>query len=113
MKKIIIIFVLQLISLQVNSATLVFNQVLTFSGSCLANQNLTICTVPQGKTWKVESFTTTGSIFTLFNGLRSNSFNSAGTSISFWMKANDSLGVEPSYYPGNYSISIIEYNIVP
>ncbi len=115
MKKFLLIFAFLISFKQVNSATLVFNQILTFSGITTNTQQYnTICVVPLGKTWKVESFTLYGGTsFTLFNGLRTNAFSTTFNSYSFWMKAGDSLGVEQFYNTSNYTISIIEYNIVP
>lgn len=110
-------------SLQVNSANLVFNQILSIKGQTNYNttQDYFIGVVPIGKTWKVEGISV---LQPQYISPISNRFkllvNGISTSISnnWWLKAGDSIVLsQENIYSGyanlHYNFSIIEYNIVP
>jgi len=119
-----------------------FNQVLTYSGSLTVSTGPwggnsadgPQWVVPVNKVWKIENKTRTpnGWLNFLINGNtitdfyeRTNAYNYSAIAIDnspIWLKANDVIkfnisGTCPNgngcTVNGNYSISIIEYNIVP
>lgn len=118
-----------------------FNQVLTYQGgisySAGQNQGYSVngpqWTVPQNKVWKVEakSRTPEGSLKFMINGFNHNDlyerkdignnyFALAIDDSPIWLKSNDVINFYASGTCGwscsgsaTYSITIIEYNIVP
>jgi hypothetical protein len=117
-----------------------FNQVLTYNGIITANLSSPVSgptyTCPTGKVWKIESKTRTpntiggangayGTIEFYLNGTLSQDLYGTGVDTApFWLKAGDIINYRYSisYSPGNsisnsvtasYTMSIIEYNIVP
>jgi hypothetical protein len=118
MKKILLFFIILFLSNTANSSNLVFNQVITYSGTSSYNSTngvilVTLGVVPSGKVWKIENYSLTNSnAFQLINGLRTSVFNLQNFN-NFWLKAGDSIGIEQFSSYTNYHVSIIEYNIVP
>lgn len=143
MKKIIMVFAILsvLIGKIKAQGNLQFNQVLTFQGSIPFTAggwqghsvNGPQWTVPQNKVWKIESKSRTpdGSLRFMINGFshsdlyernyNNNYFALAVDNSSIWIKENDVINFNASGSCGGYgcggsvqySISIIEYNIVP
>lgn len=136
-----LVIVILAIHFNSSSQTLAFSQVLTFNGTINANNpnsELSVYnsdgptyTVPEGKVWKIESFTffqPTG-----IPGYMSFKVNSSiikctkqngstgfvpGVSFPFWLKPGDTIracyveeSTPPSFYGGSYpfAISIIEF----
>lgn len=122
MKKIIILVISLILGYNVHSATLVFNKIITYintnynpGGSSIYT---TLGVVPVGKVWKIENATSgAGTTSFRLNNTQTNSFNYPISTPVFWMKENDSLGIVNtggvSGYSFFYSVSIIEYNVIP
>jgi len=125
MKKLFLFFIFLISFKQVNSATLVFNQILTYSGFTDVAGSILYYVVPANKTWKIEYIknqlkTSSDWVIKISTGSGfSNLPDHSGlvglpASTNIWLKANDSISIQG--YPGSskdYMLSIIEYNIVP
>jgi hypothetical protein len=111
-----------------------FNQVLTYNGNLTAGNNTTVSsptyTCPTGKVWKIESKTRTpnnigangsyGTIEFYLNGTLSQDLYSGNgiDTAPFWLKAGDNIyyrftNAFSNFITASFTISIIEYNIVP
>jgi hypothetical protein len=89
-----------------------FNQVLSYTGWIDTYTPSPIWTVPQGKVWKVESYTKN---FLKINNVSINDNTNNGP---IWLKSGDIL--QCSSWPNaapyngyNYLFSILEFNITP
>jgi hypothetical protein len=91
-----------------------FNQVYSYSGFLSQGASSPVWTVPVGKVWKVDFFTTDWIV--LNNNRGSNTNNNGG---ALWLRPGDLI-----YYSGpaygvccggntHYLISIIEFNVIP
>lgn len=88
-----------------------FNQVLTYQGNSLSSP---IWTVPSGKVWKIESaipFNNLGTSQFLVNNFTVLQNNSNIQPI--WLKSGDNCRFTLTSTFSSYSISIIEFNIIP
>jgi len=119
MKKIITLttFILLLNIISKAQGNLQFNQVLSYTGNVYNNNGYYSAspawTVPQGKVWKIESYTRE---YLMINNNPINANTISGNNI--WLKSGDILQCNPgtSWTNGsgyNYLFSIIEYNIIP
>ena len=102
-----------------------FNQVITLNGTPNPCINSVVDTVPQGKVWKIESWTNNNEVWIFFNNTQFNNHflvsNSDGLVVSsnlnpIWLKGGDVISV----YISNqfcqtrpYFFSIIEFNLTP
>ncbi len=140
MKKIFILLSICIASFGVKAqGNLQFNQIVTQNGTLSCGQTSPTFTVPNGKVWKIESFSPTyctmtdiGPIGTSINinGLpilnAANFYNNSSIEFAkpIWLKANDSVSFTFHNYPAsssngpcygewyNFFISIMEFNIV-
>ena len=113
--KIIVLSIFVLFSgIVFSQGNLQFNQVYSYSGFLNGGGVSPVWTVPAGKVWKVDFFTTDWIV--LNNNRGSNTNNNGG---ALWLRPGDLI-----YYSGpayniccggttNYLISIIEFNVVP
>jgi hypothetical protein len=92
-----------------------FNQVYSYNGYLFQGDVGPTWTVPQGKVWKVEYFTTT---FFVLNNQRAG--NSSANNGPLWLKAGDEIKYDLNLWGANccganavYLISIMEFNIIP
>jgi hypothetical protein len=109
-QSIIIVFVFLSLRLFAQG-NLQFNQVLLLDG----NSAYPTYTVPAGKVWKLESFTsgtTNGVLYLTFNGssVTAVSLINGGSNLPFWIPEGTVLGVNISQ---SGKVSILEFNIVP
>lgn len=91
------------------------NQVYTYNGILYQGETSAVRTVPDGKIWKVDHFTTD---FLVVNGGRAGNVNSNNGPM--WLKAGDTIYYSLSLYGANccgantnFLMSIIEFNLVP
>lgn len=111
--KYIITLCLALAFSSIDAQNLQFSQVLTYSGQVLTagsgfpgGYSSPIWSVPEGKLWKIESYS---------SNLWINGFNviTANNGI-VWLKAGDQVGFYTgSLFQAIYFISIIEFTVVP
>lgn len=141
MKNIFLAIIISLSYSIFSQGNLQFSQVLTYQGSISysagQNQGYSVngpqWTVPQNKVWKIEAKSRTPDVNLKFmiNGIShndlyerkdvSNSYYALAIDDSpIWLKSNDVINFYASGTCGwscsgavNYSISIIEYNIIP
>jgi hypothetical protein len=90
-----------------------FSQVLFYSGEIgLTMQNGgTVYSVPQGKTWKVESLSASAPNAMSFK-LNGTIFRTQNMSYPIWLKSGDTVQVyvdNPQQYSGQFYMSIIEF----
>lgn len=113
MRKCFVIFLFFSASVISKAQNLQFSQVLFYSGEIgLTMQNGgTIYSVPQGKTWKVESLSVSQSNSMSFK-LNGTIFRTQNMSYPIWLKSGDTIQVfvdNPSQYSGQFYMSIIEF----
>ena len=134
MKNLFLIIILSSLTLIGKAqGNLQFNQVLTYNGTITATSYNTVSgptyTCPTGKVWKIESKTRTpntigangvyGTLEFYLNGtLCQDVYGSGIDTAPFWLKSGDNIYYRFSNTSGSslmasYTISIIEYNIVP
>ena len=118
-KRITFLFLLSTLFIGVSTkgftqGNLQFNQVYSYSGFLSQGASSPAWTVPVGKVWKVDFFTTDWIV--LNNNRGSNTNNNGG---ALWLRPGDLI-----YYSGpaynvccggstHYLISIIEFNVIP
>lgn len=115
-KYLFILALISLFSLVVKAqGNLQFNQVFTYNGFMGQCEDGTTWTVPSGKVWKLEHFTST---WLIINGGRA--ANSDHNNGAIWLKPGDTVKYSAAAYGScccgaqtNYVISIIEFNVVP
>lgn len=117
MKKLILSIIFGLSFFFVNAqGNLQFNQVLTYTGSLVANNFSPNYTVPSGKVWKIEfcKASTDDNFKLRINNVADIDISRSTTvqSASFWLKETDMIKVFTGSFSGTFFISIIEYNIV-
>jgi hypothetical protein len=126
MKKIILILVLIMAKNELKAQyNLQFNQVITLNGTPNPCINSVVDTVPQGKVWKIESWTNNNEVGIFFNNTQFNNHfslsNGGGIAVSsnlnpIWLKGGDVISVHISNQfciPRPYFFSIIEFNLTP
>ena len=114
MRKILSALFLISVCTAAKSQNLQFSQVLFYSGEIgLTMQNGgTVYSVPQGKTWKVESLSVSQSNAMSFK-LNGTIFRTQNMSYPIWLKSGDTVQVyvdNPQQYSGQFYMSIIEFS---
>jgi len=98
----------------ISQGNLQFNTVYTYSGFMNTGTQTPTLTVPNGKFWKIDHFTSTWLVIN--NNKADNTANNGGP---VWLKSGDIIFYSAPFYnaccggTSNYLISIIEYNIIP
>jgi hypothetical protein len=116
MRKILSILFLVSVCTIARSQNLTFSQVLFYSGeiSLTMQSGGTLYSVPQGKTWKVESLSVSQSNAMSFK-LNGTIFRTQNMSYPIWLKEGDTIQVfvdNPSQYSGQFYMSIIEFSTI-
>ncbi|MCF8292391.1 MAG: hypothetical protein K9I70_01140 [Chitinophagaceae bacterium] len=129
-----VFFMLMSFMYEAQGGSLQFNQVLTYNGTLMpTNANMLLSqtyTCPSGKVWKIEGKTRTPLTVVLYsasarlefyiNGISfQDNYGNAVDTAPVWLKSGDNIYF--GFTNGNYSngntaswtLSIIEYNIVP
>ena len=114
-KTIAILFCLLVSHIGFCQGNLQFNQVFTYNGQMGQCGDGQTWTVPTGKVWKLEHFTST---WLVINSDRADNINNNNGAI--WLKPGDTVKYSAALYGAcccgaqtNYVISIIEFNVVP
>lgn len=118
--KYILTLILAMAFFNMDAQNLQFSQVLTYSAQTyVANQDISIGTVPSGKVWKIESLNqVTHYCSYAVNGITLNNDMTTYTNNTFctlpiWLKEQDNLSFRCSNGNSSYFVSIIEFTIVP
>lgn len=129
MKTLLFLFSFFLTYLLFSQGNLQFNNVYTYSGIVNLTPGITTTcpnpvsysyvsptfTVPAGKIWKIERLYYTGNIFFVNGCLTGTSagFNGNTYDVPIWLKGGETLVFATNTLTHQYSINIVEFNIIP